>query len=278
VATNLTGTAAGLTAGLAQNLTGSPAITVSSCTGCGTGSGNTTSTSLTTNALPKANGANSIINSALTDDGTTATYTGTGGMKAASFTGTGTTPTAFSLPAGTGSIPALPANSGGFAAPVTGGAPYLIKLPATITAGIPHYAAAATGDGVNESIMSVSSVSNADLANPSTTVNGVTCTLGSTCTVTASGIANTTTTVGTTAIAANTCATAVTVTMTGVATTSVFDFTPATDVSAVTGWGTTGGLTIIPWPTSNTLNYKVCNQTAASITPSASVTFNVGAR
>jgi hypothetical protein len=34
-ATNLTGTASGLTVGLAQGLTGSPAITVSSCTGCG---------------------------------------------------------------------------------------------------------------------------------------------------------------------------------------------------------------------------------------------------
>jgi hypothetical protein len=92
------------------------------------------------------------------------------------------------------------------------------------------------------------------------------------------GIANTTTTVGTTAIAANTCTSATTVTMTGVATTSVFDFTPNADVSGTTGWGTTGGLTIVAWPTLNTLNYKTCNQTASSITPSASVTFNVGAR
>ena len=35
------------------------------------GSGNTTSTSLTTNTLPKANGANSIIDSSISDDGTT---------------------------------------------------------------------------------------------------------------------------------------------------------------------------------------------------------------
>lgn len=93
-----------------------------------------------------------------------------------------------------------------------------------------------------------------------------------------SGIANTTITVGTTAIAANTCTSASTATMTGVTTSSTFIFTPASDVSGVTGWGTTGGLVIDPWPTANTLNYKVCNQTAASITPSASVTFNVGAR
>lgn len=92
------------------------------------------------------------------------------------------------------------------------------------------------------------------------------------------GIANTTTTVGTTAITANTCTSATTVTMTGVTTSSVFNFTPSSDVSGVTGWGSTGGLTIVAWPTANTLNYKVCNQTGTSITPSASVTFNVGAR
>ncbi len=93
-----------------------------------------------------------------------------------------------------------------------------------------------------------------------------------------SRIANTTFTVGTTAMSANTCTTASTVTMTGVLTSSAFFISPSTDVSAVTGWGSTGGLVIDAWPTANTLNYKVCNQTASSITPSASVTFNVGAR
>jgi len=42
------------------------------------GGGNTTSTSLTTNTLPKANGANSIINSLFTDTGTSSQYAGTG--------------------------------------------------------------------------------------------------------------------------------------------------------------------------------------------------------
>jgi hypothetical protein len=92
------------------------------------------------------------------------------------------------------------------------------------------------------------------------------------------GIANTTATVGTTTINANTCTSTTTVTMTGVATSSVFDFTPTTDTSGVTGWGSTGGLVIVAWPTANTLNYKVCNQTTSNITPGASVTFNVGAR
>jgi hypothetical protein len=33
------------------------------------------------------------------------------------------------------------------------------------------------------------------------------------------------------------------------------------------------------WPSAtNTMSYKTCNQTSASITPGASVTFNVSAR
>jgi len=92
------------------------------------------------------------------------------------------------------------------------------------------------------------------------------------------GIANATFTVGTTAIGANSCSSSSTVPMTGVATTSVFMISPNADVSGTTGWGSTGGLVIDAWPTANTLNYKVCNQTSSSITPSASVTFNVGAR
>ena len=60
------------------------------------GSGNTTSTSLTSNAIPKANGANSIINSGLSDDGTTISTTeaisagsiSTGGATSACTTGT----------------------------------------------------------------------------------------------------------------------------------------------------------------------------------------------
>lgn len=95
---------------------------------------------------------------------------------------------------------------------------------------------------------------------------------------TSSGIANTTTTVGTTAIGANACTSTTTVTMTGTATTTTFSFSPNADLSGTTGWGSSGGLTIDAWPTTNTLNYKVCNQTSASITPGASVTFNVSAK
>jgi large repetitive protein len=110
-------------------------------------------------------------------------------------------------------------------------------------------------------------------------VDGTTITAASGVISAATGIANTTVTIGTTAIAANTCNTVSTVTMTGLATTSTVNFTPNADVASTTGWGGTGGLVIDAWPSSaNTLSYKTCNQTASSITPGASVTFNVSAR
>jgi len=90
--------------------------------------------------------------------------------------------------------------------------------------------------------------------------------------------ANTTFTNATTLLTANTCSAAgTTVSMTGVTTASTFSIPPSVDINASAGWGSTGGLVIIAWPTSNTLNYKICNQTSASITPGA-VTWNVSAR
>lgn len=87
----------------------------------GGGSGNTTSTSLTTNTLPKANGANSIIDSAVTDDGTTITL----GRKTTINDGTGNAG-AFTLTYGT----APGAASGGVKVQSpTSGTAYRITLP-----------------------------------------------------------------------------------------------------------------------------------------------------
>ena len=88
-------------------------------------------------------------------------------------------------------------------------------------------------------------------------------------------IANGTATLGTGAISSAACATAVTVAATGVATTDIINFTPNADISGVTGYApSTGGtLFIYAYPTANNVNFKVCNNTSASITPGA-VTLN----
>ena len=77
------------------------------------------------------------------------------------------------------------------------------------------------------------------------------------------------------AIASATCTSAQTDTATGTATTDTIEVTFNGDPTAVTGYVplTTGMLTIIPYPTSNTVNFKVCNNTAGSITPGA-ITLN----
>lgn len=76
---------------------------------------------------------------------------------------------------------------------------------------------------------------------------------------------------GTGAISSGTCATAVTASATGVATTDTVQYTPNTDPTAVTGYApsATGSLYIWAYPTSGNVNFKVCNNTSGSITPSA---------
>ena len=76
----------------------------------------------------------------------------------------------------------------------------------------------------------------------------------------------------------NACTSPSTTSMPNLTATMVPNWGPSTNFSNIAGWGSTGGLTIFSWPTANTLNYSVCNQTGSSITPSASVTFNVAAR
>jgi Collagen triple helix repeat (20 copies) len=88
-------------------------------------------------------------------------------------------------------------------------------------------------------------------------------------------IANGTATLGTSAIAPGTCAAPVTVTATGVAATDniVADFNA--DPTPITGYSpsSSGMLAIVKFPGSSNVNFRVCNNTAASITPGA-VTLN----
>ena len=79
----------------------------------------------------------------------------------------------------------------------------------------------------------------------------------------------------TAAISSATCATVVTATATGVLSTDAVSASFNGDPTAVTGYVplTTGMLTIIVYPSADLVNFKVCNNTAASITPGA-ITLN----
>ena len=88
-------------------------------------------------------------------------------------------------------------------------------------------------------------------------------------------VASGTAALGTSAISSATCATVVTVTATGTLTTddimSDFNADPTSTVGYIPS--ASGMLTIIKYPTANNVNFKVCNNTSASITPGA-VTLN----
>lgn len=82
----------------------------------------------------------------------------------------------------------------------------------------------------------------------------------------------------TSAISSAACSSAQTFTATGVVSTDIVLASFNGDPTAVTGYVplTAGMLTIIVYPTANTLNVKVCNNTTSSITPGA-ITLNLSA-
>ena len=84
-----------------------------------------------------------------------------------------------------------------------------------------------------------------------------------------------TSTLGTSEIASGACATAVTTAATNAATTDVINWGFNGDPTSTTGYAPTanGMLTIIAYPSTGNVNFKVCNLTAAAITPGA-ITLN----
>jgi hypothetical protein len=82
----------------------------------------------------------------------------------------------------------------------------------------------------------------------------------------------------TSAISSAACTSAQTLTATGVVTTDIVLGSFNGDPTAVTGYVplTAGMLTIVMYPTANTINVKVCNNTSSSITPGA-ITLNLSA-
>lgn len=84
-----------------------------------------------------------------------------------------------------------------------------------------------------------------------------------------------TSSLGTGAIASGVCASVVTTTAANVVTTDVIGWGFNGDPTGVTGYKptTNGMLTIIAYPSAGNVNFKVCNNTSASITPAA-ITLN----
>lgn len=80
---------------------------------------------------------------------------------------------------------------------------------------------------------------------------------------------------------ANSCSSVSTATMNGLTTSGAGSHVTASytgDPTSLTGWGSTGGMVFVSWPSAaNTVSWKVCNQTTSSITYS-SVTFSEGAQ
>jgi hypothetical protein len=317
--------------GVALNSTGSSSLflTQAGTYAVPSGSGNTTSTSLTTNTIPKANGANSIINSGLTDDGTKLTYTGSGTAQGFQFPeGTAITGLAASdnlwadstahrwvmnnnnagaldlvgiATAGTsGHLVTLAANGidiqDGGAVPAS-----ITSLTGDVTASGPGAAAASVvkvnGLAIPASACAVSTngssqftaltctgtgnnvlATSPTLTTPNigvataTSVNGTTIPASVTLTQT---ICSGTISLGTSAIASGAAATTVTQTCTGLASTDNIQLDFNASPLAVTGYtpSASGMLGIIKWPTTNTINVSVVNNTGASITPGA-ITLN----
>nr|AUN37447.1 putative autotransporter protein [uncultured bacterium] len=88
-------------------------------------------------------------------------------------------------------------------------------------------------------------------------------------------IASGTSALGTSAISSGACATVVTTSATGTATTDTVLWGFNGDPTGVTGYQATtnGMLTIVAYPSANNVNFRVCNNTSASITPGA-ITLN----
>ncbi len=84
-------------------------------------------------------------------------------------------------------------------------------------------------------------------------------------------VASGTSVLGTSAISSAACATVVTTSASGTATTDVVWWGFNSDPTSTTGYvpATAGMLSIIAYPSSNNVNFKVCNDTSSSITPGA---------
>lgn len=210
-----------------------------------------------------------------TGESTVALTVGTNGSLSATGTGTITAtaaPVAGITGLGTGVATALAINVGSAGAPVVlngaGGTPSAINLTngtALPLAGVTDSTSEALGVGTLE----LGAASDTTIARASAgvaTIEGVTLTRT---------IASGTQALGTAEIASGACATATDATTAGVATTDVINWGFNGDPTGVTGYAPSanGMLTIVAYPGSGHVYFKVCNNTAAAVTPGA-ITLN----
>lgn len=113
------------------------------------------------------------------------------------------------------------------------------------------------------------------VAAPDAIASNVTLTLPAATATLSYKVASGTSALGTSAISSGACATVVTTSATGVATTDVINWGFNGDPTGVTGYAPSanGMLTIIAYPSADNVNFKVCNNLASSVTPGA-ITLN----
>jgi hypothetical protein len=133
--------------------------------------------------------------------------------------------------------------------------------------------AAPNGSSGNPSFRAIVAADVPSALSSTTSVNGTTIPSGGVALT--QTIASGTASLGTSSISSGACAPVVTATATNVATTDVVMAGFNGDPTSTTGYvpSTSGMLTIIAYPTSGNVNFKVCNNTDAAITP-GSVTLN----
>lgn len=262
----------------------------------GTTSANTISSSMVSGCLPLANGANSLIASLFCDNGTTGSYSGTGGFSIPSSSAfiIGPDSGIWRVGAATFSFGSATSSSYGGSGIIAGSATFgtlLVSGPAqmaSIQAGTPGASLVINEAGGGPLTLTVNgglSVNGAIYANssygiagyvlssngPGSPVSWVANTAGGTTNTLCSGQIS----LGTSAIASGAAATVVTATCSTLAVTDNIQLDFAADPTSTTGYTPSVGgmLTIVKYPTSNTINVKVVNNTASSITPGA-VTMN----
>lgn len=208
-------------------------------------------------------GSGDVTGGSVSVDGEIAVYNSTTGkvikQSFAAFTGPASTVKTYTLPNADSTL----LYSGGALGTPSGGT--LTNATGLPVAGI----AASTSTALGVGSVELGHASDTTIARASAgvaTIEGVTLTRT---------IASGTSALGTGAITSATCATVVTTSATGTATTDVINWGFNGDPTAVTGYAPSaaGMLTIIAYPSANNVNYKVCNNTAGSITPGA-ITLN----